>query len=307
MREPMLIPTREARLAAERHQHHVHNRRHARIKRAAKRVIAHLVLAIGGLVMIMPLFWLASSSLKRPEQIFVFPPQLIPRPAYWSNYVRLLELTPVGLYLGNTLRIAIVATAGQALTSSLAGYAFARLRFQGRDLVFGVLLTTLMLPFAVLMIPTYVMFSRIGWVGTFRPLTVPYWFGGGAFNIFLLRQFIRTIPKELDEAAVIDGASRFRVFFTIILPLCRPALTVVTINSFLHHWNDFLAPLIFLTSARQWTLALAISSLRDMGYGLDTTHYMLALSTIVVTPVVIIYFLAQRAFIRGIALTGIKG
>jgi multiple sugar transport system permease protein len=301
MRESILVPSREARHAQKRYRRHVRN------TRTAKRIIAHLVLAIGGLVMIMPLFWLVSSSLKRPEQIFVFPPQLIPNPAHWSNYVRLFEVTRVALYASNTLRIAIVATAGQVLTSAVAAYAFARIRFPGRDLVFGVLLTTLMLPFAVLMIPTYVMFARIGWVGTFLPLTVPYWFGGGVFNIFLLRQFMRTIPKELDEAAVIDGASRFRIFFTIILPLCRPALTVVTINSFLHHWNDFLAPLIFLTNSRQWTLALAIASLRDMGYGLDTTHYMLALSTIVVTPVVILYFLAQRAFIRGIALTGIKG
>lgn len=272
-----------------------------------KRLVSHLVLGVGGLIMIAPLIWLVSGSLKRPEQIFVFPPQWIPDPVRWQNYVDVFAVEPVALYASNTILIAVMATLGQVITSALAAFGFARCRFPGRDLIFSAILSTLMLPYVVTMIPTYVMFSKMRWVGTFLPLIVPYWFGGGAFNIFLLRQFLRTIPMDLDEAAVIDGAGRLRIFLYIIVPLARPALTVVTIFSFLHHWNDFLAPLIYLSNSKLWTLALGVSSLKDYGYGLDTTHYMLALATMMVTPIVIIYFLAQRAFIKGITLTGLKG
>lgn len=280
------------------------SRRHRTV---LKSLGSHLVLAIGGLIMIAPLLWLVSGSLKRPEEIFIFPPQWLPDPIRWQNYVDVFAVEPIGLYARNTIWIALAATAGQVITSSLAAYGFARCRFPGRDLIFSAILSTLMLPYVVTMIPTYVMFSELRWVGTFWPLIVPFWFGGGAFNIFLLRQFLHTIPMDLDEAAVIDGAGRLKIFLWIIVPLTRPALVVVTIFSFLHHWNDFLAPLIYLSNSKLWTLALGVSSLRDMGYGLDTTHYMLALATMMVTPIVIIYFLAQRAFIQGIALTGLKG
>jgi multiple sugar transport system permease protein len=277
------------------------------MSRSLGRLLAHLILTLGGIVMISPLLWLFSSSLKQPWQIYRFPPEWIPRPAYWQNYVEVFREVPVALYTRNTLIIATAATAGQVISSALAAYGFARLSFPGRDLVFGLLLSTMMLPYAVTMIPTYVAFSSIGWVGTLLPLIVPFWFGGGAFNIFLLRQFLRTIPMDLDEAAVIDGASRLQIFFWIIVPLSGPALTVITVFSFLSHWNDFLAPLIYLTARNTWTLALAVSSLKFLGYGPDTTHYMLALATMMVVPIIVIYFVAQRAFIQGIALTGIKG
>ena len=272
-----------------------------------KSLVSHLVLGIGGLIMIAPLLWLVSGSLKRPEEIFIFPPQWVPNPVRWENYVDVFDVEPIALYARNTIWVALTATTGQVISSSLAAYGFARCRFPGRDLIFSAILSTLMLPYVVTMIPTYVMFSRLHWVGTFWPLIVPFWFGGGAFNIFLLRQFLRTIPMDLDEAAVLDGAGRLQIFLRIILPLARPALTVVTIFSFLHHWNDFLAPLIYLSNSKLWTLALGVSSLKDVGYGLDTTHYMLALATMMVAPIVVIYFLAQRTFIQGIQLTGLKG
>jgi ABC-type glycerol-3-phosphate transport system permease component len=269
-------------------------------------VIAHLVLFGGSLLMLTPFFWLISSSLKAPHQIYVFPPQWVPDPVHWSNYVEVFQVVPIFRYLTNTLIITIFATTGVVLSSSLAAYSFARLRFRGRDLVFGAVLATLMLPFAATMIPVYLLFTNLGWVGTFLPLIVPAWFGG-PITIFLLRQFFRTIPMELEDAARIDGAGRPRIFLTIILPLARPALTVVTVLALLFNWNDFLAPLIYLQRRDLYTLALGLNALRFFEGGLDYTHYVMVMATMMVVPVIIMYFLAQRAFVEGIVLTGIKG
>ena len=179
--------------------------------RILAQVFAYVTLTLGGLVMITPFFWLVSSSLKRPETIYMFPPQWIPRPAYWENYTIVFSKVPALNYIRNTLLIAVLASLGQVVTSALAGYGFARLRFPARDLIFGLILSTMMLPYAVTMIPVYVMFTKLKWVNTLYPLIVPYWFGGGAFNIFLLRQFFLTIPWELEEAAILDGAGRLRI------------------------------------------------------------------------------------------------
>jgi len=269
-------------------------------------ILAYVVLAGGGVFMLTPFFWLISSSLKTPQNIYIFPPQWIPNPIHWRNYIEVFDAVPVLTYAKNTLIITIPATIGTVLSSSLAGYSFARLRFRGRDLMFSANLATLMLPYVVTMVPIYVMFTKLGWVGTFLPLIVPAWFGG-PYNIFLLRQFFRTIPLELEDAALIDGAGRVRIFFQIALPLARPALTVSTIQTILWHWNSFLQPLIYLTKRSMWTLALGVNGLKEFESGMDWTHYMMVLATIMVVPVVIIYFLAQRAFIRGVVLTGLKG
>ncbi len=188
----------------------------------------------------------------------------------------------------------------------MAAYSFARLRFKGRDIVFALILSTVMLPYVVTMIPVYILFTRLGWIGTFLPLIVPDWFGG-PITILLLRQFFRTIPLELEDAARIDGASRPRIFAQIILPLSRSALTVVLVLSLLHNWNDFLTPLIYLHKRDLFTLALGLNALQYFEGGLDWTHYVMALATLMVLPVVILYFLAQRAFVEGIVLTGLKG
>jgi len=265
------------------------------------------ILIGGGIVMLMPFFWLVSSSLKQPQNIYVFPPQWIPDPIHWDNYREVFRVAPVLLYARNTLLITGASTLGQVITASISAYGFARLRFRGRDLVFSLVLATMMLPFAVTMIPLYIMFTQIGWIGTFLPLIVPSWFGGGAFSIFLMRQFFRTIPMELEEAALIDGAGRMRILARIILPLSRPALVTVTILSFLGHWNAFMQPLIYLKDRRMWTLALGVSALGEFESGRDYTHYMMVLSTIMVVPVIVLYFVAQRAFIQGIVFTGLKG
>lgn len=270
------------------------------------RILIHLVLAGGGLIMLIPFFWLVSSSLKAPHEIFTFPPQWIPNPIRWSNYAEVFEVVTVLQYTYNTLVITMFSTAGVVLSSSLAAYAFARLRFWGRDFVFGLILATVMLPFVVTMIPVFILFTRLGWVGTFLPLIVPDWFGG-PITIFLLRQFFRTIPMELEDAARIDGASRPRIFAQIILPLARPALTVVVVLALLHNWNDFLAPLIYLKKRDMYTLALGLNALQYFEGGLDWTHYVMVLATLMVLPVIAIYFLAQRAFVEGIVLSGLKG
>lgn len=270
------------------------------------RMLTYLALAGGGLLMLTPFFWLVSSSLKAPHQIYVFPPQWIPDPILWNNYIEVFEVVPVLRYTINTLIITLSSTAGVVISSSLAAYSFARLRFPGRDIMFAAILATVMLPFVVTMIPVYIMFTKLGWVGTFLPLIVPDWFGG-PITIFLLRQFFRTIPMELEDAARIDGAGRPRIFLQIILPLARPALTVVVVLALLNHWNDFLAPLIYLQKRELYTLALGLNALQYFEGGLDWTHYVMVLATLMVTPVVLLYFLAQRAFVEGIVLTGMKG
>jgi ABC-type glycerol-3-phosphate transport system permease component len=256
--------------------------------------------------MLLPFVFLISSSFKSAAKIYVFPPQIIPNPFRWQNYVEVFKAVPVLLYAKNTLLITIFSTIGTVFSCILAGYAFGRLRFKGRDLAFALLLTTLMLPYVVTMIPIYVMFSKLKWVNTLLPLIVPSFFGD-AFFIFLLRQFFRTIPVELEDAARIDGAGRLRIIFQIMVPLAKPAVVVVTIMSVLENWNAFLQPLIFLTKRSVWTLALGLNSLQRFETGRDWTHYMMVLGVFMVMPVVLLYFLAQRQFVEGIVMTGIKG
>lgn len=276
------------------------------IRYTARRLLIHLVLAGGGLLMLVPFFWLLSSSLKAPHEIYVFPPKWIPDPIRWVNYWKVFEVVSVVRYTVNTIMITFFSTLGVVLSSSLAAYSFARLRFKGRNLMFGLILSTVMLPYVVTMIPVYILFTRLGWVGSFLPLIVPDWFGG-PITIFLLRQFFRTIPLELEDAARIDGASRPRIFAQIILPLARPALTVVVVLALLYNWNDFLVPLIYLHKRDMYTLALGLNALQYFEGGLDWTHYVMVLATLMVLPVIVIYFLAQRAFVEGIVLTGLKG
>jgi len=269
------------------------------------KIIAILIVGGGGLVMMLPFIFLVSSSFKAANKIYIFPPQIIPDPFRWQNYIEVFQNVPVLVYAKNTLIITVFATIGTVLSSILAGYAFGRLHFKGRDTVFALLIATLMLPYVVTMIPIYVMFSKLGWVNTLLPLIVPSFFGE-AFYIFLLRQFFRTIPMELEDAARIDGAGRPRILFQIMVPLARPAITVVTILTVLDNWNAFMQPLIFLTKRSVWTLALGLNSLQRFETGRDWTHYMMVLGVFMVGPVVLLYFLAQREFIEGIVMTGMK-
>ncbi len=223
----------------------------------------------------------------------------------WSNFPGAIRaMQHFWRYFGNTVLLCVLNVAGMVLSSALVAYGFARLEWRGRDQVFALLLATMMIPFPVTMVPLYAVFRALGWVGTLKPLWVGAFFAG-AFNVFLLRQFFRTIPRELSEAARIDGCGEFRIFWQIILPLCRPALIVVGLFTFLGTWNDFLGPLIYLTNERDFTLALALQSLQQKS-GLTDWHYLMAASTLVILPVIALFFFAQRHFVEGIALTGSK-
>ena len=279
--------------------------RRRRIKRRADYALTWIVLVILAIMMLFPLGWMASTALKERKQIFTYPPEWIPDPVLWSNFREAMTVFPFGTFIRNTLIIAGFNIAGVVLTSSLAAYAFARLRFPGRDIIFMILLSTLMLPFAVLMIPRYVEFRELGWLDSWLPLIVPNWFGGSVFYIFLLRQFFRGIPRELSDAAKLDGASEFRIYWQIVMPLAKPALAVVAVFVFLDSWNDFLAPLIYISSPGKYTVSLGLSLF--MGNYTTQWAYLMAASTLMTLPTIVLFIAAQRYFVRGVVLTGVKG
>ncbi len=258
-----------------------------------------------GCLFAMPLVWLISTSLKSSEQVGAWPPIWIPYPPQWQNYAVAWTTGHVSLYFVNTAIITLLATIGQLITASMAAYGFARLRFPGREFLFAVLLATLMLPYVVTLIPTYILFKNLSWLNTFKPLIVPAYFGGGAFYIFLLRQFFKTLPTEIFEQATIDGASNYRIYYQILLPLSKPALSTVAIFGFMQHWNDFLAPLIYINSPEKFTLALG---LRQFIQRTEVRYQeMMAMALMMTLPILLVFFFFQQYFIRGVVMTGIKG
>ncbi|NPV80286.1 MAG: carbohydrate ABC transporter permease [Firmicutes bacterium] len=267
-------------------------------------IVSHTVLIIGAVLFVFPFLWLVSTSLKPDTQIFLFPPTLIPRPFNWRNYSRMFTYLPFTLFYWNTIYITALTVFGTFISCSLVAYSFARLRWPGRDLCFIIMLSTMMLPPQVTMIPIYLVFKYMGWIDTFKPLTVPAFFGN-AFSIFLLRQFYMTIPWELDDAAKIDGCSFFQIYWRIMLPLVKPALATITIFTFQGQWNNFLGPLIYINSTEKMPLALALRLFQTM-YGSEW-GLLMAASTAMTLPLVITFFFCQKYFIQGITLTGLKG
>jgi ABC-type glycerol-3-phosphate transport system permease component len=268
------------------------------------KLVRHLILIAVGVFFILPLVWMISTSLKSNRQIFVFPPEWIPNPVIWRNYPDVFDYAPFLLYFKNTIMIEVACIVGTLLSSSLVAYGFSRLDAPGKNFLFILMLSTMMLPYQVWMIPLYILFTKIGWVNTFYPLTVPAFFGN-ALYIFLLRQFFLTIPKELEDAARIDGCSYFRIFWQIILPLTRPALATVVIFTFMGVWNDFLGPLLYLQDPEKYTLAVGLQVFLSQ-HGADW-GLLMAASTMVVLPVIVVFFFTQKQFIQGIVLTGLKG
>lgn len=257
------------------------------------------------IVMLAPFVWLVSSSLKNQVQIFSYPPKWIPDPIVWQNYPDALTARPFDLYLRNTLIIVSLNVIAVVFSSSFCAYGFARLRFRGRDFWFGIVMATLFLPYAILIVPSFMIFSKLGWVDTFLPLVVPPFFGGGAFNIFLMRQFFRTIPEELADAARIDGCSEFGIYWRIMMPLAKPALITVAIFTFLASWNDLLGPTIYLRSPENFTVAVGLAGFRStLSVSWDL---QMAASTAMILPVVVLFFFAQRYFIKGVVMSGLKG
>jgi len=268
------------------------------------KLLRHLILIMVGIFFALPLVWMVSTSLKSNRQIFVFPPQWIPKPVIWRNYPDVFDYAPFLLYFKNTMIIEVACILGTLLSSSLVAYGFSRLNAPGKDFLFILMLSTMMLPYQVWMIPLYVLFTKIGWVNTFYPLTIPAFFGN-ALYIFLLRQFFLTIPKELEDAARLDGCSYFRIYWQIMLPLTKPALATVVIFTFMGVWNDFLGPLLYLQEPEKYTLAIGLQVFLTQ-HGADW-GLLMAASTMIVLPVIVTFFFTQKQFIQGIVLTGLKG
>jgi len=280
----------------------------ARGQRALGRIALYLIVTFLAALFALPLFWTVTTALKTVQELFVFPPTPFPQTLQWGNFPRAWTFVPFGAFYWNTALITVLGTLGAVLSSCLVAYGFARGRFPGRTILFYFVLSTLMLPPEVTIIPKYLIFKELGWLDTFKPLIVPDWFGGGAFNIFLLRQFFMTIPRTFDEAAEIDGASSFRILWMILLPLCGPALITVAILSFLNHWNDFFEPLIYLNSPHMLTLSLGLRHfLISPADGQPKDHLLMAAVLMAAAPCVALFFVAQRYFVRGIVMSGIKG
>jgi multiple sugar transport system permease protein len=269
-------------------------------------LVKHLVLMAVAAIFFVPFYWLVITSFKPLSEMFETPARFIPRTFTIQNYIKSFSDSafPVPLLTRNTLFYVTTTTLGQLLSSSLAAYAFARMRFWGRDVLFGITLATLMLPAIITLIPTYILFNNLGWVGSWAPLIAPN-FLGGAFNIFLLRQFMLTIPVDLTDAARVDGAGEFTIFARVILPLVKPALMVIAVFHVVYAWNDFLGPLIYLSDSTQYPLVLGLYAFRTrLGLRYDQ---LLPAAVVVTLPLIILFFIAQRYFIEGISLTGIKG
>ena len=272
-------------------------------KKKISKSIIYIILFFISFVCLVPFYWMIRSSLMDMSQIFTMPPIWIPKPIKFSNYKEALTMLPFGRYFLNTLFVVVFTVLGTVITSSLCAYSFSRIEWKGRDTVFGILLTAMMIPFAVTLIPTFIGWQKLGVVNSYAPLIVPAWFGGGVFNVFLLRQFFRTIPKELDEAARIDGAGHFTIYSKIIIPLSKPSLIVVSLFSFMGSWNDFLGPLVYLNDGDKFTLSLGLMQ----GMYSAQWQYMMAAATVVLVPIVIIFFIGQKYFIEGISMSGMKG
>ncbi|MEZ4707294.1 MAG: carbohydrate ABC transporter permease [Caldilineaceae bacterium] len=281
-----------------------HPQSRTRAWQSLRSTASHLLLTLGALFFVVPLLFMVSTSLKAMRQIAQFPPALIPNPVIWLNYPDVFLYAPMHKYFVNTMLIVIPAIVGAVFTSSLAAYAFARLRAPGKNVIFMVLLSTMMLPSAVTLVPTYILFAKLGWVGSFKPLVVPALMGS-AFFVFLMRQFFMSIPRELEDAALMDGCSRFRIYRSIVLPLAKPVLATVTIFAFMGAWNEFFRPLIYLGNQDQYTLSLGLRVFVDAHRA--EWGMMMAASTMMVMPVIVIFFLAQKHFVQGITLTGLKG
>ena len=265
-------------------------------------LIIFLTLSILAVIFIIPFLWIISTSLKSEAEVFSL--QWIPNQIQWNNYVEIFDYMPFFTFLKNSVFITIVTIIGTVFSSSIVAYSFACLNWPGKNIIFVFILATMMLPAQVIMIPVFVLFKELDWLNTFKPLTIPAFFGGGAFNIFLLRQFFLTIPKSLLDAARIDGLSEFKIYYKIVLPLAKPALATVAILTFMFSWNDFLGPLIYLSEKTQGTLALGLAQFA--GQQNPEWSVLMASSIMMMTPVILIFFFFQKYFIKGFTMSGIK-
>jgi multiple sugar transport system permease protein len=269
-------------------------------------LLVYLILLVGAVPMIFPFLWMLSTALKTPPQLLEFPPILIPSPFDWSNFATALQTLPFGRFLRNTLIIEVFVIIGGLISNTLVAYGFARLRFPGRDFLFFLVISTIIIPWMVRLVPLYLIFNQLGWVNSFLPLVVPAFFGT-PFDIFLLRQFFRSIPDDLSDAARIDGANELQILTRLILPLSKPVLAAVVIFTFQNVWDDFVYPLVFLHDQQLKTVALGLYDFIAIDPFATPWHLLMAASVLVVLPVLLLFAAFQRYFIQGITLTGVKG
>ncbi|TAK25932.1 MAG: carbohydrate ABC transporter permease [Chloroflexota bacterium] len=278
------------------------------IGRITRRSLMYLLAGFLVILFMGPFLWTLSSSLKNAQEIALFPPTLLPRRLRFENYAEVFQTVPMWTFIRNSVQVSVLAVIGQVITATLVAYGFSRFRFPGRNALFMVLISTMILPREVLLIPSFLLFKFLGMINTLTPLWIPSFFGG-AFYVFLLRQFFMTLPQDLDEAAKIDGANSFQILAFILVPLCQPAMATVAIFAFLAHWNEFLEPLIYLSSKENFTLALGLRFFQQIPNDAQEPRdqLMMAASLVMTTPVLALFFVAQRYFIRGIVMSGIKG
>lgn len=270
----------------------------------ARRTTAYVLLGAGAVVYLLPLLWMFTTSLKSSQGVLSFPPQFFPSEFNWKNYPDGWGALPFTRFTVNTVLVTALSVLGTLVSCTLPAYAFARLRARGRGVLFTATLATMMIPAEVLLVPQFVMFSKLGMVNTLWPLFLPAWFGT-AFYIFLFRQFFLTIPRELDDAARIDGASDLRILWSIILPLSKPPLVAVTVFAFVANWNNIIGPIIYLRSMDKYTLAVGLKLFQ--GQHVTDYNHMMAVSLLTIAPIVVVFLLVQRAFVRGVALSGMGG
>lgn len=279
-----------------------------------KLTLSYIVLTFGAFLLIIPFVWMVTTSIKGPVAVMQFPPLWIPGVQFeplWENYPTALlqDHAPFGVFFRNTFVITALAMAGQIISSAVVAFSFARLRWKGREFVFFIVLATIMLPQQVTLVPQFILFRNLGWINTFLPLIVPFWLGvGNAFFIFLLRQFFMRVPLDYDDAARIDGAGTFQIFWRIVMPLSLPALGTVAIFSFINHWNEFFHALIYLNEISKYNLALGLTQFRGFTrYEISAWNLLMAASLTALVPVLLVFFFAQRYFIQGIVISGVKG
>lgn len=285
--------------------------RSVRLQRLLGRGVLYLIAIVSSILFMIPFAWTIFSSLKTPSELFLYPPTWLPANPQPQNYAEVFNRVTFGLWLWNSFYVALISTIGAVFSAALVGYSFARFRYPGRNLLFIITLSTMMLPIEVTLIPLYLLFAKIGWLDSFKPLIVPSFFGGGAFLIFLMRQFFMTIPMDLDEAARIDGAGYLRIFLQILMPLSIPALATAAILTFMGEWNSFIYPFIFLNNKALYTVAVGIRYFQQVAGVADSMehkeHLLMAASVMMTAPIILVFFVAQRYFVRGIVMSGIKG
>ena len=268
-------------------------------------VVLQIVMTLVLISFLVPTLWMVSASLKASTEVFQHPITWIPRDPQWINYQKVFEVIPMAKYALNTFIVVALSVAGTIVSSVMVAYSFSRIQWPGRNFFFSLLIATMMLPEVVTLIPRFLIFKELGWINTWNPLVIPYWCAATALYVFLIQQFFRGIPMELEEAALIDGANRIRILTEILLPLCKPVIATVAVFALLQHYNSFLEPLIYLNTADKWTLALGIRSLNDSNAA--NWELIFAAGTVMTVPVVALFVVAQRYFVQGIAMTGFGG